>query len=65
MANLIKSDNLIKILRDMFPQIKLSNTQWKMLVSLGDKSCKDEIKLDLFFEIMNNSAKHNISHMKI
>ncbi len=63
--NVIKADNFIKVLKDLFPLIKLSNTQWKILVSLGDKSTRDEVRLDVFFDVMNNSSKQNLSHMKI
>ena len=63
--NVIKADNFIKVLKELFPQIKLTNTQWKILVSLGDKTTRDEIRLDVFFDVMNNSSKQNLSHMKI
>ena len=63
--NCILNDNLVKLLKEMFPEIKLSNTQWKMIVAIGDKDKTGQVKLDLFFNLVTNSAKSNISHPKI
>ena len=34
MENYIQADNLLNIIRDLFPNTKLSQTQWKMIVSI-------------------------------
>ena len=31
----------------MFPEVKISNTQWKMIVSIGDKENTGQVNLDL------------------
>lgn len=62
--NSIQNDNLIKVLKQMFPEIKVSNTQWKMIVSIGDKDKTGHVNLELFFSLVTNSCKTTLSHPK-
>ena len=61
----VHSDNLIAVLKDCVQDIKMSNTQWKILVSIADKEKNSFIDFDLFMRLIENSAKQYSSHPKI
>ena len=58
-TSLIQQDNLIKILKEVFPQYRLSNTQWKMIVQIGDKDTSDFINYDVFIKLVEHCANRD------
>jgi len=54
---IIHEDNLIKVLKDIFPYYKLTNTQWKMIVEIGDKDTQGFINFDTFIKLVENCAR--------
>ena len=56
-GSLIQEDNLINILKEIFPQYKFNNTQWKMIVEIGNKDHRGFINYDTFIMIVENCAK--------
>ena len=61
----ILGENLIKLLKELFPMSGISNTQWKMVVSIADKEKNGLVDLDLFFELINHRSKISASVPKI
>ena len=54
---IIQEDNLINVLKDMFPYFKLTNTQWRMIVEIGDKDTQGFINFDTFIKLVENCAR--------
>ena len=59
---LIHANNLIDILKNVLGKIRLSHTQWKMIVSLGDKDKSGLIDFDAFIKIIEATSKMEKSH---
>ena len=59
---LINANNLIDILKNVLGKIRLSQTQWKMIVSLGDKDKSGLIDFDAFIKIVEATSKMERSH---
>ena len=53
---------MVKILKDVLGNLKLSYTQWKMLVSCGDRDKSGMIDFDTFIKVAEASAKTENSH---
>ena len=53
---MIQEDNLIAVLKDIFPTWRLTNTQWKMIVEIADKDSSNLIQFDLFIKIVEHCA---------
>ena len=58
----IQSDNLVDILKNVLGRIRLSNTQWKMLVAIGDRDKSGLVDFDMFMSVIETSAKMERSH---
>ena len=58
----IQSDNMVKVLKDVLGNLKLSYTQWKMLVSCGDRDKSGMIDFDTFMKVVEASANFDKSH---
>ena len=56
-GSLIKEENLINILKETFPQYNFNNTQWRMIVEIGDKDSRGFINYETFIMIVENCAK--------
>ena len=56
-CTIIHEDNLIRVLKDFFPYYKLTNTQWKMIVEIGDKDTQGFINFDTFIKLVENCAR--------
>ena len=56
-CSIIHEDNLIKELKEIFPYYKLTNTQWKMIVEIGDKDTQGFINFDTFIKLVENCAR--------
>ena len=54
---LVQEDNFIKILKDVFPTYRLSNTQWKMIVEIGDVDQRSFINFENFIKLVEQCAK--------
>jgi Ca2+-binding EF-hand superfamily protein len=61
---LVQSDNLVTILKEFLPEMKLSNTQWKMLVMIGKSNDYNLIDVDLFFVMIEALAKSTINRLR-
>ena len=60
---LIHSDNLISILKDVIPGLKLSQTQWKMIVNVAHNERTDGlININDFFKLLEIFSKNMASH---
>ena len=59
---LINASNLIDILKNVLGKLRLSQTQWKMIVSLGDKDKSGLIDFDAFIKIVEATSKMERSH---
>ena len=44
-------------MKDIFPYYKLTNTQWKMIVEIGDKDTQGFINFDTFIKLVENCAR--------
>ena len=53
---LILEDNLIKVLKEVFPNYKLTNIQWRMIVEIGDKDPNNFINFDVFIKLVEHCA---------
>ncbi len=63
--NWVSSEYFVNVLKEMFQQqVNLSNSQWSILMSLGDKDRSGQVNLDTFLNLVTNSAKINLSHPK-
>ena len=56
-GSFIQENNLIQILKEVFPQYKFNNTQWKMIVEIGNKDSRGFINYDTFIMLVENCAK--------
>lgn len=63
--NFIHSENFIKILKEAFPNANISNTQWKIVIAIGDKDKNGQVDVDLFFDLISNCSKISSSVPKI
>ena len=59
---LIKASDLIYVLKSILTKIKLSQTQWKMIVSIGDKDKSGIIDFNTFISVIDTTAKMGTSH---
>ena len=58
----VASDTLIYIIKKMFPKIKLSNLQWKMITDIGrDVNSGNLVNISEFFKFIEISAKKNMN----
>jgi Ca2+-binding EF-hand superfamily protein len=65
-AQLIHCNNLIAILKDIIPGLKLSQTQWKMIVNVGQNERTDGfINIKDFFNLMKVTSESMNSHPTI
>jgi len=62
--NIINTDNLISILENVLPDVKMSKTQWKILVAIADRERNGLIDFELFLTLANKSSKMHTSHPK-
>ena len=53
-GSVIQEDSLINILKENFPNYKLTNTQWKMIVEIGTKGSKGFINFEQFMNIVES-----------
>ena len=59
----IHSDNFINVLKDVIPGLKLSQTQWKMIVNVSQNERNDGlINVDDFFKLLEITCKKMASH---
>ena len=56
-SSIIHEDNLIKVLKDMFPYFQLTNTQWRMIVEIGDRDTQGFINFETFIKLVENCAR--------
>ena len=62
----VQADNLLNIIRDLFPNNKLSQMQWKMIVNIAQSEKNNNlIEIDKFFRIMEMTSKNLSSHPKL
>ena len=61
----ILTNNLVKMLMNMFPTIKLDVNKWKIVVSMGDKNRNSYIDVEYLFNQIGNSDRLTVSHPKI
>ena len=59
---LIKANDMIYILKSILNKIELSQTQWKMIVSIGDKDKSGIIDFNTFISVIDTTAKMGTSH---
>ena len=59
---LIKASDMVYVLKNVLSKIKLSQTQWKMIVSIGDKDKSGIIDFNTFISVVDTSAKMGTSH---
>ena len=59
---LIKESDLIYVLKDILGRIKLSQTQWKMIVSIGDKDKSKIIDFNTFINVVDSTAQIGLKH---
>ena len=63
---MIHADNLISVLKDALPGMKLSQTQWKIIVSPAQKERIDGlINVNEFFKMLETSSKNMARHPAI
>jgi len=58
-SSIIHEDNLINVLKDIFPFYNLTNTQWKMIVEIGDSDTQGFINFDTFIKLVQNCARRD------
>ena len=61
---LIKVNQLVDILKNVLFNVKLSQTQWKMIASIGDMDKSGIIDFNIFMSIIENTNKIGLSHPK-
>ena len=59
---LIKADNMIEVLKSVLNKIRLSQTQWKMIVSIGDKDKSGVVNFNTFLSVVETTSKMATSH---
>jgi hypothetical protein len=62
--HMIQADNLIGVLKEILGNFRMNNTQWKIIVAIGDKDRSSMIDFDLFMNIVEASAKKASGHPK-
>ena len=62
---LIKVNHLIDILKSTLFNVQLSQTQWKMIASIGDMDKSGIIDFNVFMSIIENTNKIGTSHPKV
>ena len=56
----VTSDTLIYVIKKMFPNLKLSHIQWKMITDIGKSESTDNlVNISDFFKLIEISAKKN------
>ena len=56
----VTSDTLIYVIKKMFPNIKLSNIQWKMITNIGKSEGNNNlINISDFFKLVEINANKN------
>ena len=64
--NYVQADNLLNIIKDLFPNTKLSQTQWKMIVSIAQNENNNNlIDIEKFFRLMEITSKNLTSQPKM
>ena len=62
-VELVHSGNLISILKDILPDLRISQTQWKMIVNIAQNERVDElIDINEFFRMLEITSKNVVSH---
>lgn len=61
----IHSENLITILKEVLDRFKMSNTHWKLIVSIADREKNAMIDFGLFMNLIEASTKQATSHPKV
>ena len=62
-VELVHSGNLISILKDILPNLGISQTQWKMIVNIAQIERVDElIDINEFFRLMEITSRNMVSH---
>ena len=61
-AMLIKENDMIYVLKDVLGKVKLSQTQWKMIVSIGDSNKSKIIDFKTFIDVVESTAKIGQKH---
>ena len=65
-VELVHSGNLITILKDLLPNLRISQTQWKMIVNIAQKERVDElIDINEFFRLLEITSMNMVSHPSI
>ena len=65
-GTLIQGDNLVNILKEMLPKLKLTHTQWKMVVNVAKCDFSEGlIDIDLFFKMCDVTARNLKSHPRV
>ena len=59
---LIKESDMIYVLKEVLGRIKLSQTQWKMIVSIGDKDKSKIIDFNTFINVVDSTAQIGLKH---
>ena len=62
---LIKANDMIYVLKSILNKVRLSQTQWKMIVSIGDKDKSGIIDFNKFISVVETTAKMDTSHPTI
>ena len=62
---LIKTDEFIQILKDILPRVFLSNTQWRMIASLGERKTIGIVDYNVFIKIIKMASKISKSHFRV
>ena len=62
---LIKENDLIYILKEVLGKIKLSQTQWKMIVSIGDLDKSKIIDFKTFINVIDTMAQIGLKHPRV
>ena len=55
---LIQPDNFVSVLKELLPQVKISNTQWKMVAMIGKNEVNGLVDVNLFFKVLESSVKN-------
>ena len=53
---LVLENNLIQVLKEIFPQFNLTNTQWRMIVDIGDKNSDNFVNFDVFIKLVEHCS---------
>ena len=57
----VSSDTLIYVIKKMFPNVKLSNIQWKMITDIGkNENTNNLVNISEFFKLVEINAKKNM-----